>query len=277
MTVAAAGEPGRRRRRSEAPHFVEETGAIDHRYAGDFQYFVGGGVAAFDCDDDGRSELFFAGGSEPAALYHNDSALGGALRFTPLASPVTDLTAVTGGLPARHRRRRPHRSRRAAGRRGRRAARARRLPVRARQRVARRRRRRHVDRRLQRARGRATTRCRRWRSATTSRPIARGARTAGCCARIRPVTRYAPPLALSPGYCTLSMLFSDWSRSGQRDLRMTNDRHYYRDGTDQLWRVVAGETPQPVHRGRRAGGRCRSGGWASPARTSPATAIPRCT
>ena len=57
----------------EAPHFVEETGAIDHRYAGDFQYFVGGGVAAFDCDDDGRSELFLAGGSEPAALYHNES------------------------------------------------------------------------------------------------------------------------------------------------------------------------------------------------------------
>ena len=40
------------------------------------------------------------------------------------------------------------------------------------------------------------------------------------------------------------MLFSDWSRSGQRDLRMTNDRHYYRDGTDQLWRVDPGETPR---------------------------------
>ena len=92
---------GARRRRppSVLPHFVEETGAIDHRYAGDFQYFVGGGVAAFDCDDDGRSDLFFAGGSEPAALYHNDSAPGGALRFTPLPSPVTDLTAVTGAYP----------------------------------------------------------------------------------------------------------------------------------------------------------------------------------
>ena len=60
-----------------APRFVEEVGAIDHQYAGDFQYFVGGGVAAFDCDDDGRSELFFAGGSEPAALYHNDSRSAG--------------------------------------------------------------------------------------------------------------------------------------------------------------------------------------------------------
>ena len=30
---------------------------------------------------------------------------------------------------------------------------------------------------------------------------------------------------------------------GQRDLRMTNDRHYYRDGTDQLWRVSPGDAP----------------------------------
>ena len=55
--------------------------------------------------------------------------------------------------------------------------------------------------------------------------------------------RYAPPIALAPGYCTLSMLFSDWQRSGRRDLRLTNDRHYYRDGTDQLWRVVPGSAP----------------------------------
>ena len=63
--------------------------------------------------------------------------------------------------------------------------------------------------------------------------------------------RYAPPVALTPGYCTLSILFSDWQRTGQRDLRMTNDRHYYRDGTDQLWRMAPDATPTPVHRGRR--------------------------
>jgi hypothetical protein len=50
---------------------------------------------------------------------------------------------------------------------------------------------------------------------------------------------------LTPGYCTLSVLFSDWARSGERDLRMTNDRHYYSDGSDQLWRVVPGEPPRP--------------------------------
>jgi hypothetical protein len=41
------------------------------------------------------------------------------------------------------------------------------------------------------------------------------------------------------------MLFSDWGRKGQRDLRMTNDRHYYRDGEEQLWRITGGEAPRP--------------------------------
>ena len=57
--------------------------------------------------------------------------------------------------------------------------------------------------------------------------------------------RYAPPVALTPGYCTLSILFSDWQRTGRRDLRMTNDRHYYREGTDQLWRVSPDAAPTP--------------------------------
>ena len=72
-----------------APRFVEEASAagIDHPYDGEFQYFVGGGVAAFDCDDDGRPDLYFAGGSEPAALYRNESPVGGALRFAPIARP----------------------------------------------------------------------------------------------------------------------------------------------------------------------------------------------
>ena len=85
----------------EAPRFVDETTAagIAHTYDGEFEFFVGGGVAAFDCDDDGRAELFFAGGSEPAALYRNESAVGGALRFAREPSPVTDLTAVTGAYP----------------------------------------------------------------------------------------------------------------------------------------------------------------------------------
>jgi hypothetical protein len=31
-------------------------------------------------------------------------------------------------------------------------------------------------------------------------------------------TAYASPSPLAPGYCTLSVLFSDWDRSGRRDL-----------------------------------------------------------
>src|SRR5262249_22417242 len=84
-----------------APHFVDDTPAsgIDHQYAGEFEYFVGGGVATFDCDDDGRDDLYLAGGAEPATLYHNDSTVGGALRFSLVPSAVTDLNAVTGAYP----------------------------------------------------------------------------------------------------------------------------------------------------------------------------------
>jgi len=50
------------------PHFIEQEDAagIDHRYAGDFPYVVGGGVTAFDCNDDGRQELYLAGGADTA-------------------------------------------------------------------------------------------------------------------------------------------------------------------------------------------------------------------
>jgi hypothetical protein len=40
------------------------------------------------------------------------------------------------------------------------------------------------------------------------------------------------------------MLFSDWSRTGRRDLRMANDRNYYIDGEEQLWRIAPGEAPR---------------------------------
>ncbi len=84
-----------------APRFVEEAAAagIAHTYDGEFEFFVGGGVAAFDCDDDGLAELYFAGGVNPAALYHNDSAAGGPLAFSALPDPATDLTGVVGAYP----------------------------------------------------------------------------------------------------------------------------------------------------------------------------------
>jgi enediyne biosynthesis protein E4 len=35
----------------------------------------------------------------------------------------------------------------------------------------------------------------------------------------------------------------DWSASGRKDLRVTNDRHYYRVGGEQLWKVEPGQDP----------------------------------
>ena len=62
---------------------------------------------------------------------------------------------------------------------------------------------------------------------------------------IRPSSesQYTAPISLSPSYCTLSMLFSDWNRQGKTDLRVTNDRQYYRGGQDQLWNMQAEASP----------------------------------
>jgi hypothetical protein len=67
---------------------------------------------------------------------------------------------------------------------------------------------------------------------------------------IRPVAgtgRYGVPIPLTPSWCALSMLFSDWDRSGRRDLRVSNDRHYYSDlsdGQEQLWQIAPGQPPR---------------------------------
>jgi hypothetical protein len=228
------------------PHFVDETAVagVDHRYEGGFEFFVGGGVGAFDCDDDGRPDLYVAGGSGPAALYRNESAAGGALRFTRKESTVTDLRSVTGAYP---------------------------LDIDGD----------HVldlvvlrndedvvlrgvgdcgfepfdeslgidDEHTWTVAFSAT-----WEGANSLPTMAFGdylrqdRQSCEDSRFVRPAERggvYDAPVALSPGYCTLSVLFSDWRRSGQRDLRMTNDRHYYRDGADQLWRVAPGEAPIP--------------------------------
>ena len=74
-----------------APRFVEDTAAsgVAFTYDGSFPFAVGGGIAVFDCDDDGLPELFVAGGEGPAGLFHNDAEPGGPLRFSRRADPVT--------------------------------------------------------------------------------------------------------------------------------------------------------------------------------------------
>ncbi len=227
-----------------APHFVDDApgSGIDHAYAGGSDFFVGGGVGTFDCNADGRPDLYLAGGEQPAALYRNVSTVGGALRFEKVASPVTDLTSVTGAYPIdvdsdgipdlMVLRRGGNVLLRGLG-----------------------------DCRFAAANDRfgldggtawTTAFSATWESGSALPTLAFGnylvADTFDCDTSrlVRPVaggTTYAPPTVLAPGYCTLSMLFSDWGHTGHTDLRVTNDRHYYIDGGDQLWRMAPGAAP----------------------------------
>ncbi|CTQ31308.1 CRTAC1 family protein [Jannaschia rubra] len=46
---------------------------------------------------------------------------------------------------------------------------------------------------------------------------------------------------LTPGFCALSILFSDEDRDGETTLRLSNDRHYYvRGGAEQMWSLREG-------------------------------------
>ena len=72
---------------------------VEHVYGGSWEHFTGGGVAAFDCDNDADPDLFFAGGGNPAQLFRNDSQRGNGLSFTPLGDAAPHDLAVTGAYP----------------------------------------------------------------------------------------------------------------------------------------------------------------------------------
>jgi enediyne biosynthesis protein E4 len=234
----------------EPPRFVDEAASagLVHAYQGEYPYVVGGGVAAFDCDGDELTDLYLAGGTAPASLLRNVSEAGGELRFEAIHDPVTDLTTVTGAYP---------------------------LDIDADG---------HVDLAVLRLgksvilRGLGDCRFERadealgiqtpdaftvgfsatWEGAATRPTLAFGQYLtvetideAGpdCDAStlVRPAADgvgWAPAITLEPGYCALSMLFSDWDRSGRRDLRVSNDRHFYRGGEEQLWRMAPGAAPR---------------------------------
>jgi len=233
-----------------SPRFVDETrgSGLNHTYGGGSEFAVGGGVAVFDCNGDGRPDLFLAGGANRAALYRNDSAIGGALHFTRLDDPATDLTGVNGAYPLDIDgdgvvdlvllRNGENILLRGLG--GCRFERA--------------------NERWGFDGGNAPTTAfsATWEGDATLPTLAFGNYVRPelndphhlCYDNelLRPSpsgVRYGAPVPLTPSWCALSMLFSDWDRSGRRDLRVSNDRHYYLpdEGQEQLWRIVPGQPP----------------------------------
>ena len=234
---------------SAAPQFVEETAraGVDHTFGGADRWFVGGGVAVFDCDADHLPELYLAGGERPALLARNVGAVGGPLAFEAVHDPATDLTDVTGAYPLdvdgdgvtdlAVLRRGESVLLRGLG-----------------------------DCRFEPANdtwsfdggdGWGTAFSASWEDDAKLPTLALGryldldqtADSTRVCGdnllfRPRADAAYGPPTTLRPGFCTLSILFSDWDRSGRRDLRITNDRHYYQGGREQLWRLEPGSAPR---------------------------------
>lgn len=232
------------------PLFVDETAAsgVSQRYDGPDLYQVGGGVAVFDCNGDHLPDLYFAGGVNPGELYRNRSAIGGALRFERVRSATTDLTNVNGAYPIdidgdgkvdlailRIGENELLRGRgdctfepanEALGFTG-------------------------ID-------GHTTAFSATWEGNASLPTLAIGhylqldseGQAIPACdddALLRPRadgSGYEAPVTLGPGYCALSMLFSSWDGSGRRDLRVSNDRAWYTDGSEQLWRMTPGQAPR---------------------------------
>jgi enediyne biosynthesis protein E4 len=230
------------------PRFVEETATagIDSIYAGDWEYTVGGGVATFDCDDNGFPDMLLAGGLSPAKFYRNASRRGGALQFTLQVSGL-ELDKVTGAYPIDIDsdgmmdlvllRVGENIVMRGLG-----------------------------DCRFERANeawgfaggdGWSTAFAATWERGATWPTLAIGNYVNrreefspwGSCTDNwlhRPNTagaQFATPLPLTPSFCPLSMLFTDWNRSGTPALRVSNDREYYEGGQEQLWHVAPNKPP----------------------------------
>lgn len=231
------------------PSFVDETttSGLSFTYDGPFAYAVGGGVAVFDCDDDGLQDVYLAGGEGAAALFRNASTIGGALRFVRVQSAVTDLDAVNGAYPID-----------IDG-----DGNADLMTLRNGENVA--------------LRGLGGCRFERaneawgldggaelteafsatWEAGAAWPTVAFGNHAqpgnldpeTWCQANelVRPNgARFGAPVPLEPSFCALSLLFSAWDGSGRQDLRVSNDRQYYRAdvGEEQLWRVEPGLAPR---------------------------------
>lgn len=232
----------------DVPKFADETASsgLTATFAGEWEFIVGGGVATFDCNGDALPEMVIAGGTNAASLWRNDSTAGGPLAFSPMAETGVEMTSVSGAYA---------------------------LDIdsdaitdlvllRVGENVVLRG---LGDCKFERANeawgfdgGDAWTAAfaATWEKGQTWPTLAIGnyvdrmeeAFPWGSCTDNwlhRPDgDRFAPPIALKPSFCALSMLFSDWNRSGQPALRIANDREYYKGGQEQLWHIEPGAEPR---------------------------------
>lgn len=226
------------------PSFVEETdpSGLNSKFEGD--YVVGGGVAAFDCNGDNLPDLLVSGGDNKAKFYRNVSTIGGALKFQEetagLELPqvvgaypvdidgdgITDLVLLRAGEDLVMRGLGNCKFERANEAWGFKASKD-----------------------WSTAFSATWERGQSWPTLAVGTYYKRGTSFPwGTCTDnllYRPSDKgFAAPVALKPSYCALSMLFSDWNRSGVPSLRVSNDREYYRGGEEQLWQVGWGQPPR---------------------------------
>ncbi len=230
------------------PKFTDETksSGLNSVYAGEWRHMVGGGVATFDCNGDGFPDVYIAGGDNKAKLYINASKRGGALKFTQAQSGaefdhvtgaypididgdgITDLVILRSGE-----------SKVMKGLGNCKFAEM------------------NKDWNVDGGDAWGMAFSATWEKGNSWPTLAFGTyidrkfenQPWGHCTDnwlLRPnaaQNAYGPRIALTPSYCTQSMLFTDWNRSGTPALRVSNDREYYEGGQEQLWKILPGEKP----------------------------------
>ena len=255
---ALADEP--QRPLGDIPLLHEEAAAAGLRnvYDGPFEFFVGGGGAALDCDGSGFPSVFLAGGKNPAKLFVNRSTSGGPLKFEERTLTFDaghhELENIVGAYP---------------------------IDVDGDG---------HMDLFVLRVGGNlllkggpdcsfaiankewgfegdagwTTSFAAEWEPGQRFPTLAIGhyidrhapGSPYGTCEenslyRPQPGDKpdYSQRTPLAPGFCALSMLFTDWNKSGMPSLRVSNDRQYYRGGEEQMWRIEPGKPPKLYGRG----------------------------
>jgi hypothetical protein len=230
------------------PRFIEETdtAGLQSRFEGESEYLVGGGVATFDCDGDGLPEVYVTAGVNKAKFYRNRSLRGGPIKLQeersgleltnaigayPLdidGDGLTDLVVLRVGEVQVFRGLGACRFERANELWSVKTSNAWHTAFSA-----------------------TWERGQNWPTLAFGTYVDRskpefpwGSCTPGLLLRPHAAGKgFSPPVPLIPGHCALSMLFSDWGRTGEAALRVSNDREYYKGGQEQLWQVSPGQPP----------------------------------